>query len=73
MEVEIMIYLFFFLQELFSQYGAVENVQLVFDHPTGRSRGFGFVYFENLESAVEAKEHIAGSEIDGHKVLFFGF
>lgn len=56
------------LKELFSQYGSVGNVQLVFDHPTGRSRGFGFVYFEKLEDAVIAKEQVAGTEIDGHKV-----
>ncbi|VDD93840.1 unnamed protein product [Enterobius vermicularis] len=56
------------LKELFSQYGEVENVQLVFDHPTGRSRGFGFVYFEKLEDAMLAKDRVAGTEIDGHKV-----
>uniref|UniRef100_A0A915Q4U0 RRM domain-containing protein n=1 Tax=Setaria digitata TaxID=48799 RepID=A0A915Q4U0_9BILA len=56
------------LKELFSQYGDLDNVQLVFDHPTGRSRGFGFVYFKKIEDAVEAKERVAGTEIDGHKI-----
>ncbi|VDK71100.1 unnamed protein product [Onchocerca ochengi] len=56
------------LKELFSQYGDLDNVQLVFDHPTGRSRGFGFVYFKKIEDAIEAKERIAGTEIDGHKI-----
>ncbi|VDM42022.1 unnamed protein product [Toxocara canis] len=56
------------LRELFSQYGEVEKVQLVFDHPTGRSRGFGFVYFDKLEDAIEAKEKLAGTEVDGHRV-----
>lgn len=56
------------LQELFSRYGEVENVQLVFDHPSGRSRGFGFVYFERMEDAMEAKEKLAGAEVDGHRV-----
>uniref|UniRef100_A0A1I8EAD3 RRM domain-containing protein n=2 Tax=Wuchereria bancrofti TaxID=6293 RepID=A0A1I8EAD3_WUCBA len=54
--------------ELFSQYGDLDNVQLVFDHPTGRSRGFGFVYFKKIEDAIEAKERVAGTEIDGHKI-----
>ncbi|VDM08239.1 unnamed protein product [Wuchereria bancrofti] len=56
------------LKELFSQYGDLDNVQLVFDHPTGRSRGFGFVYFKKIEDAIEAKERVAGTEIDGHKI-----
>lgn len=46
----------------------MDNVQLVFDHPTGRSRGFGFVYFKKIEDAIEAKERVAGTEIDGHKI-----
>lgn len=56
------------LQELFSRYGEVENVQLVFDHPSGRSRGLGFVYFERMEDAMEAKEKLTGAEVDGHRV-----
>lgn len=31
---------------------------------TGRSRGFGFVYFDRIEDAVTAKEHCNGLEID---------
>ncbi|VDN37418.1 unnamed protein product [Gongylonema pulchrum] len=54
--------------ELFSRYGDLDNVQLVFDHPTGRSRGFGFVYYKKVEDAVEAKDRLTGTEIDGHKI-----
>ncbi|VDK48745.1 unnamed protein product [Anisakis simplex] len=56
------------LRDLFSQYGDIDKVQLVFDRPTGRSRGFGFIYFDKLEDAVKAKEKLTGSEVDGHKV-----
>ena len=31
------------IQELFSPYGTVENVNLITDRDTGRLRGFGFV------------------------------
>jgi len=56
------------LKDIFSEFGRVESVQVVYDHPTGRSRGFGFIYFEKVSDAVDAKERIGGSEIDGHKV-----
>ncbi|VDN51333.1 unnamed protein product, partial [Dracunculus medinensis] len=56
------------LKEIFEKYGELEKAQLVFDHPSRRSRGFGFVYFKNLEDAIYAKERIVGTEIDGHRV-----
>ncbi|KAL6496947.1 hypothetical protein OROGR_028876 [Orobanche gracilis] len=40
------------LREYFSSYGNVVDIQIMIDHQTGRSRGFGFVTFEN-EDAVE--------------------
>ncbi|KAF0901817.1 hypothetical protein E2562_006451 [Oryza meyeriana var. granulata] len=40
------------LKEHFSSYGKVVEHQIMLDHGTGRSRGFGFVTFEN-EDAVE--------------------
>lgn len=40
------------------------------DHPRGRSRGFGFVYFDRAEDAVKAKDYATETamEIGGHKV-----
>lgn len=35
---------------------------------TGRSRGFGFVYFENRGDAEEAKERANGMELDGRRI-----
>ncbi|KAI3455572.1 hypothetical protein Pfo_012235 [Paulownia fortunei] len=40
------------LREYFSSYGNIVEHQIMLDHKTGRSRGFGFVTFEN-EDAVE--------------------
>lgn len=56
------------LRDLFGRYGPVDDVQVVYDHQTGRSRGFAFVYMHNVEDAVEAKEMIAGTELDNHKI-----
>ncbi len=37
------------LREYFSNYGAVESVTVKYDK-SGRSKGFGFVLFEDLDS-----------------------
>lgn len=56
------------LREAFARYGPIEEIQIVYDHQTGRSRGFAFIYMRNLEDAEEAKERAAGTEIDGRKI-----
>jgi len=56
------------LSQYFSQYGKLESVQIVYDKKSGRSRGFGFVYFECLEDAISAKEGATGGEIDGQRI-----
>ncbi|CAA0821144.1 RNA-binding (RRM/RBD/RNP motifs) family protein [Striga hermonthica] len=40
------------LREYFSSYGNIADLQIMLDHTTGRSRGFGFVTFET-EDAVD--------------------
>ena len=41
------------VKDVISRYGPIENINLVHDHQTGRSRGFAFVYMRNLEDAIE--------------------
>lgn len=55
------------LHDYFSQFGAIEKTQVITDKDTGKKRGFGFVYFEDNDSADKAvvmKFHT----INGHKV-----
>lgn len=54
--------------ERFAQFGEVERVVLVKDHHTGKSRGFGFVYFNDLEPAKRAKVEMDGVELDGRNI-----
>uniref|UniRef100_A0A5K3FSA4 RRM domain-containing protein n=1 Tax=Mesocestoides corti TaxID=53468 RepID=A0A5K3FSA4_MESCO len=56
------------LYDLFSRYGEVEDVTIVYDNYTGHSRGFGFVYMRHLSDAKEAKHDAHGSEIDGRPI-----
>lgn len=40
------------LKRIFGDYGEIETVQLVYDRYSGRSRGFGFVYFQTTKEAI---------------------
>ena len=35
------------------RFGNLEKVNVVLDGHSGRSRGFAFIYFENIEDATE--------------------
>lgn len=41
------------LREVFSKYGPLTDVCIVYDQQSRRSRGFAFVYFENKEDSEE--------------------
>ncbi|KAB5523526.1 hypothetical protein PHYPO_G00153550, partial [Pangasianodon hypophthalmus] len=56
------------LREVFSKYGPLANVNIVYDQQSRRSRGFAFVYFENSEDSKEAKEQANGMELDGRRI-----
>ncbi|CAF1290880.1 unnamed protein product [Adineta ricciae] len=56
------------IRRIFSKYGRISNVHIVYDRGTGRSRGFGFIYYERIEDAKEAKKETHGMDIDGQKV-----
>merc|ERR1712106_1033940 len=45
-----------------------ERVNVVLDGHSGRSRGFAFLYYENVEDATEAREALNGVELDGRKI-----
>ena len=43
------------LRDVFSKYGPLADVCIVYDQQSRRSRGFCFVYFENREDAKEVR------------------
>ena len=53
------------LRTLFEQAGAVEEVHLVTDQYSGRSKGFGFVEMGDEASAQAAIQRFNGSDLDG--------
>uniref|UniRef100_UPI00358E6684 heterogeneous nuclear ribonucleoprotein A1-like isoform X3 n=1 Tax=Myxine glutinosa TaxID=7769 RepID=UPI00358E6684 len=51
------------LRRYFVRYGPIKNVDVPFDHVTGRHRGFAFIEFENnnvVEQIVQEKSHMIG-------------
>jgi len=42
------------LQKLFAHYGSVISANVIMDHFTGRSKGYGFVEMPENEEAIEA-------------------
>ena len=55
-----------FVQVYFSQFGAVKDVTILTDHVTQRSRGFGFVVYEDPNSVTAVLSH-RYHELDGRK------
>jgi cold-inducible RNA-binding protein len=53
------------LQQLFSQAGTVESVNVIEDRETGRSRGFAFVEMASTEEGNAAIQQFNGYEIGG--------
>lgn len=56
------------IKQIFSTYGTVASVQIVLDAKTGRSRGYGFINFDNCDQATLAKEHCSGMVIDERRI-----
>ena len=53
----------------FEKIGPVSNAFVVTDKGTGRSRGFGFVEFENDADADRAIEEFNGKDFDGRTII----
>jgi RNA recognition motif-containing protein len=57
------------LKDMFSQHGSVSSATVITDKMSGRSRGFGFVEFENDAEADAAKEALNNSEFGGRTLV----
>jgi len=53
------------LQQLFSQAGTVESVNVIEDRDTGRSRGFAFVEMASTEEGNAAIQQFNGHDVGG--------
>lgn len=50
---------------IFSQWGEIADINLPRDRETGKTRGFGFIMFEDQRSTVLAVDNMNGAEVLG--------
>lgn len=56
------------LADIFGAHGTVASAVVVKDRDTGRSKGFGFVEFENDDEGKAAEKALHNSEVGGRTV-----
>lgn len=56
------------LRDFFAQYGNIEDIKLIVDFNTGRSKGFGFITFANAQACESAVAAANGAEMGGRKL-----
>lgn len=57
------------VRELFGTYGVVQEVKIVMDRFSGRSRGFAFVRMASAEDAAKAKDALSGQPFQGKALV----
>jgi RNA recognition motif-containing protein len=56
------------LKEAFAPFGEIVEAKVITDRDSGRSRGFGFVTFEDDEAAEKAISAMNNTELDGRAI-----
>ncbi|KAK6535633.1 hypothetical protein TWF694_002088 [Orbilia ellipsospora] len=56
------------LRDAFSQYGNIQDVIVMRDRDTGRSRGFGFITFSSDDEAQNAISGMHEQELEGRRL-----
>lgn len=56
------------LRTAFEPFGTLLSANIISDRETGRSRGFGFVMFEDEENAAKAIKEMTDTTLDGRVI-----
>ncbi|HSX07154.1 MAG TPA: hypothetical protein VLG92_05540 [Candidatus Saccharimonadia bacterium] len=57
------------LEDLFKEFGAVSSAKVIMDRDSGRSKGFGFVEFEDDAAAKAAIDKLNGADMQGRTIV----
>lgn len=60
------------LHDLFSKVGLVKSVEIAMDRRANRSKGFGFVEMESLDTAKAAAEKLNRTDFMGRQIVVSG-
>ncbi len=52
---------------MFNEYGNVVSIRIPTEKETGRKKGFGYVEFDDVDSATKALE-LSGTDVDGRNI-----
>ena len=56
------------LKAFFEEIGPVKSARVITDRESGRSKGFGFVEFEDESNNDKAVDQLNGKELDGRAI-----
>ncbi len=57
------------LKDIFEEYGSVNEVKIIKDKFTGRSKGFGFIIMENTDEAKQAISELNGASLENREMV----
>ncbi len=57
------------LEDLFQEFGAITSAKVIMDRESGRSKGFGFVEFDDDTAAKAAIDKLNGSAVQGRNIV----
>jgi len=57
------------LNELFASFGDIASARVIFDRESGRSKGFGFVEFNDDAAGKTAITELDGADFQGRKLV----
>lgn len=56
------------MRKAFEAFGEVTSANIIRDHETGQSKGFGFVEMPERDNALEAIEKLNGTDLAGRNI-----
>ncbi|KAI9346920.1 hypothetical protein BDR26DRAFT_88777 [Obelidium mucronatum] len=56
------------LEKLFGEFGRIQDIAILYDKNTNKSRGFGFITFEDVDAATKARETMNGYDFNDRRM-----